>query len=327
MASRRLHAFAVLVLAVALAVAATAEAAPAPLRFTSLPKRAVQGGSASVAVALRRPTDRCSLAVGYGGGAPVVIATAVAHAGRASWSWRLPTTVATGAARATVRCAKSGRIAGTLMVVGAVLPPKIDVAKQGFSIKVPKLGSPSISYGVVLANRSQGEDALDVDVLVNFVTVENVLVGSVTKRIKAVRAGSEHVLGSMASFPAAGAVSRLEVVVQVGGHVRHADAPAPALANLRILPSLADPSHVGSFEGELINDNAVLTFSRAALSVVLFDDAGNVIGGGSGNVSASLPPGSRQFFKATSGFSAVPIAKAVAWQVTVEPTYDQPGAA
>jgi hypothetical protein len=113
-------------------------------------------------------------------------------------------------------------------------------------------------------------------------------------------------------------------VLQVDGRTPRATF-RPAVAAVRILPDLYDRGYVGSVEGELIHDRAGLVMQNARLSTVVFDSAGNVLGGGNGYAFASLPPGSREFFKITSGLKAIPLEKAAEAYVSVEPTYRPAG--
>jgi hypothetical protein len=82
------------------------------------------------------------------------------------------------------------------MVVDAALPPKIDVLKQGFSVRTPEYGGDTVSFGVILANRSKVDDARDVSVLVNFVNAGNVLIGSSLKKVALIRADTEYAFGT-----------------------------------------------------------------------------------------------------------------------------------
>jgi hypothetical protein len=306
-----------------LCVASSAAAGSTGLRFSSFPDRALPGADVSIAVSDPRPSDQCALRVSYAGGAPQSGLPARAVAGhRVLWSWKVPSNARTGLAHVSVAC-KSGKLTRPLMVVGALAPPKIDVVKQGFSLKTPKFGGDSVSYGVVLANRSTTDDALDVYVLVNFVNDANVLIGSQSTNVKVIRAGSEYALGQSLAFPAAAPVSRLEIVVQVGSRQPKAGPALVSPANVRIVPSLTDPAWVGSVEGEIANENPELTMGSAALSGVVLDAAGNVVGGGTGSTYGSVPPGARVFVKLTSGFSSVPIAKAASVQFSVEPQFNE----
>jgi hypothetical protein len=57
------------------------------------------------------------------------------------------------------------------------------------------------------------------------------------------------------------------------------------------------------------------------LSIVLFDDAGQVVGGGNGMTFSNIPPGARLVFTAQSGFNAVPTSRAASATVSTAPTY------
>ena len=99
----------------------------------------------------------------------------------------------------------------------------------------------------------------------------------------------------------------------------------PTLANIHIVPQLFDPSWVGTIEGELQNTDPVLTLRSAQLSAVVFDSAGNIVGGGTGFAFQSLPPGARQFLQLSSGFDVIPLERAATTMVSITPTWQQPG--
>lgn len=61
------------------------------------------------------------------------------------------------------------------------------------------------------------------------------------------------------------------------------------------------------------------------LSAVIFDDAGNVIGGGSGFAFQTLPPGARQFIQLSYGLDAIPMIRAASMLVSITSTWKQPG--
>jgi hypothetical protein len=311
------------VLATALALVLAA-GHPAALHFTSLSQRAFQGKEAVAVVAVRPAGVRCTLTVRYANAAlQPGLKPVRATRGRAAWTWRVPEGAATGAAQVTAACG-GAQASRTLTVVGSVIPPRVSVGKDGFSIRPKASGGTDVSYGLVLHNDSPTRDALSVTVLVNFVDPNNVLFGSATTNVAVISAGSTYDLGGMLSFPGAAPVARLEVVIQVASHVPHA-LRLPAVENIRVVQSTYDPGWVGSVEGELTNGAQGQILQNAQLSAVVFDALGNVIGGGSGYAFASLPPGTREFFKADLGFSAIPFEKAVSAQVSLVPTYKPVG--
>jgi hypothetical protein len=133
--------------------------------------------------------------------------------------------------------------------------------------------------------------------LVNFVGPDGELVGSATTTLPGIPAGQQFGLGGDISFPGSlPTVSRLEIVVEIGKRQKHALKMAP-ISNIYIEPSVFEPAWVGAVDGEVSNASSSLVLQNTSLSTVLFDAAGNVLGGGSGLAGASLPPGAREFFK------------------------------
>jgi hypothetical protein len=305
--------------------AASATARASSVKFLFVPARALQGSEVAVRISVRPLSARCSLSVRYnGGGTQSGLAPARARNGLVEWRWVVPKDTQAGVARLTASCKGAGRVTVKLLVVGQLIPIKVDVVKRGYSIRPLPYGGTSVSYGVILHNESQTQDALNVNVLVNFVMADNKLLGSESTNVAQISAGSDYAVGSDLTFPGAAPIERLEVVVQVGSHGVHGALP-PATANIHVLPDPYDPGWVGSVEGELINDHPDLLLSNASLSAVVFDAAGNVLGGGSGYAFQTLPPGTREFIKITNGLKAVPITQAASAVVSIDASWRQPG--
>ena len=305
--------------------AAQASARTAGIGFTFMPRHALQGEDARIAVSVRPAGTRCTLSVSYQGGTRQSgLTPAVAAGGRASWTWRIPTDVQAGVARATVRCARAGAVTRSLVVVGRIEAPKVTVNKQGFSVRPNPTQGSRLSYGLILHNGSPQKDALNVSVQVNFVLADNHLLGTDSQRIDGIAAGSDYALGRSVSFPGDAPIVRLEVVVQV----EKFDAPsihAPTLENMHLVPQQFDTKWVGTIEGELQNTDLVLSLRSAQLSAVVFDSAGNVIGGGSGFAFQLLPPGARQFIQLAAGLDAIPMERAASAMISVTSSWQQPG--
>ena len=312
------------VAAVALVVVAPASAHGSGIGFTFLPKKVVQGDSARVAVSVRPTGSRCTLSVRYQGGAVQGgLPAAVASGGHATWTWKVPADVQAGPAAATVRCTRGGSTSRPLMIVGRLVEPKIDVVKQGFSTR-PNLGAGTrLSYGIILHNESP-KDATGISVQVNFVMADNHLLGTDVQRIDGIGGNGDYALGRQVSFPGLAPIVRLEVVVQVDAY-SDPSLHNPTLANMHMLPQIFDPAYLGSIEGEVQNVDPTLTLSSANLSAVVFDSAGNIIGGGSGFVFEALPPGARSFVQLNSGFDTIPIDQAASEMVSVTSSWKRPG--
>jgi hypothetical protein len=305
-----------------LACAAAAGTGKDAVRFSRFTARVIQGKEASVEVAVRRAGSRCALTVRYANGSRQRgLSAARPQAGRVSWQWRIPAEAAIGHARVSVACPGAGTVSRDLVVVGGDdTDAKVAVASKGFSQKTREgRGQSEISYGLLLANTSRAKDALEVNVLINFLDANRRIVASKTDRIGAIGAGSTYALGG-SMYLGAFTVEHLEVVVRVGKSVPRSIA-YPAIREVSVGPSLVDPAFVGGVYGEIVNVHRSLTLERARISVILLDSAGAVLGGGTGYASAELPPGARVLFKVTTGITPVRIDRVASVRVSTEPSY------
>lgn len=301
------------------ATAGTAGGQTSGVGVLSAPHRVVQGNSVTLRLAVRPAGSRCTVTVRYADGSRQKgLGSRVATNGRVTFEWHVSRFTRAGEATVSVSCGRAGVLRRSLMVIGSVIPVKINVAKTGFSTRPMRSGGTRVSWGVLLENASKTDNAVRVQVLVNFVMADNRLIGTQTARIGEIRAGMTQAVGGELHFPAYAPIVRLEVTVQVQERApatRH----APAVGSVRLLPDLYDPEFVGSVEGELANDDR-RTLEYATLYAVILDADGNIIGGASGRASASLPSGAREFFKLTS-MGIVPVARAASAIVSVEPRY------
>ena len=201
-------------------------------------------------------------------------------------------------------------------------PPNVTVVKTGWSTRPYPYGGTGVSYGVILGNESKKQDALDVNVLVNFVMSDNRLIGSASNRVGDIAAGTQHAVGGELQFPGGAPIARLEVVVKIGrgGPATHTK---PGISAVRVVPSIFEPAWCGSVEGEIQNDSPSRNLQAAELSTVVLDADGNIIGGGYGYGGAYLPPAARVFFKIDNGMRPIPFYKAASALVSVVPTYAQ----
>ena len=228
-----------------------------------------------------RPTGvRCSASIRYADASLQRLPSVVARAGKASWKWTIPAKARIGSASASVACGKAGRASRGFAVVGPPsAPAKVNITKSGFSQRV-RPTSRDVSFGVVLANPSPENDALEVEVIVNFVDSTNRVVATDTARIGGVGAGSEFYLGGSASIPDSTPVSKLDRDAD-----RQPSAQAPARAatsDVLVQASRYEPDWVGAVVGQVQNDHPTMLLSRTSISAVVYDSAGNVIGGGTG---------------------------------------------
>ena len=299
--------------------AAGAQARTAKVAFTRAPATALQGKLVKIAVATKpaRATT-CTLVVRYKDGAFERL-TVFTRLGVATWDWRVPEVAQPGRATLSASCAGSGSVTRLVTVVGTLIPPKIDVVDQGFSIRTKTSGS-EVSFGLMLRTSSPNADALNVYVLVNFVMADGQAIGTKTETIDAIPGGTTFAYGGSLLFPGAAPVSRLEVVVKVGGRQRRL-IHQPLIQSIGIAPGRFDALWVGEVNGEIVNDHPSLNVARTKISTVVFDAAGVIVGGGSGYAGALLPPGTRQVFKVTAGVEAIPWGRAARASVSTLATY------
>jgi hypothetical protein len=314
-----------LVVAACVSAATAVGAAPArkgAVRFVSVPRTAHQGKDAQVVATVKSGTSgfsKCSLAVRYANGHHQAVGFAYASGGRATWDWHVPTIAKPGRAKLTASCAGVGRATQFVRVVGRLTPPTIDVVKQGFSIR-PEFSGNKVSFGLLLKNPSPNADALKVYVLVNFLEANGHTLGTSSGTVDAISAGGTYAYGGSLSFPGAAPIVQLEVATQVGDGQPHAN-HQPQIDNVTIVPGRTDANWVGEVDGELINDQASLNLKNAKLSTVVFDAAGNIIGGGTSSAYALLPPGTREAFAIKSDVDAIPYARAASAMVSPLATY------
>jgi len=296
------------------------------LRFSFVPEQVYQGLPAAVSVLVKPANARCSLRVRYADGSMQGSLHPVrASSGRAAWKWTMALFAPPGAAHAFVSCGQSGSLSHAFTVVGGtVRPSKLRVDADGFSQRPDRYDAGStVSYGVVLDNPSSTQDAQNVTVLVNFLDAGSRVLQTATSRVTTVAAAATFNVGGYASLPSQTPVDRLEVVVQTDSFTAHTS-HEPAVENVHVVQSSFEPDWVGEVDGDVINDDAKDTLDSAQLSIVLFDATGKVLGGGTGFVLASLPPGTRSYFSASGGFSAVHFAEVSSASVSVVPTYKAP---
>lgn len=296
------------------------------LRFSFVPQKAWQEKDASVEIAVRPAGARCSLAVRYAdGGTQPGLAPVRATSGRARWTWQVPRSADAGPATVTVACRGVGRRSRTMVVVGGTaVPTPLVVERQGFTQRNNKFGGGSnVGYGLMIANPDPAHDAVEVGVLINFLEAGGRVLGSRTDRVAGIAAGSTYALGGQMSLLTQLPVTRLEVVLLSSKRVPRA-LHFPSLVAVAVEPSLFDRGWVGAVAGEVVNSHPRLTLRNARLSIVVMDAAGLILGGGSTSTFTPLPPGARVLFKAQSGFSTIPLDRAAATHVSIEPSWAAP---
>ena len=297
------------VLVVLVGFVAAAGARTSTISFTRAPATALQGKLVKISVATKPSSStRCKLSVTYADGIVEQLGQTLALRGLASWAWRVPEVAQPGRARLSVSCAGAGRATRLVTVVGTLIPPKIVVVDQGFSVRTKSTGSEASFWPLAeehLAERRRGERLRPRQLRHGRRPGDRHQGGD----DRCDPAGTTYAYGGSLRFPGGAPVARLEVVVKVGDRQRHT-IYQPLVQSIGIVPGLRDAMWVGEVNGEIVNNHVSLNVSHTRLSAVVFDAAGAIVGGGSGSATALLPPGTRQVFKITSGVDAIPWARA-----------------
>src|SRR5215207_482354 len=291
------------------------------LRFGFIPQRTFLGQPASLSVVVRPTGVRCTASIRYADRTLQRLPSTIARSGKASWRWQIPAKVKTGSATANVSCRGAGSSSRGFTVAGPPsAPAKVVLLKHGFSQRVVYTNR-KVSYGLELSNPSPENDALDVDVLVNFVDATNRVVDTDTVDIDAIGAGTVFYLGGSTTIPDGSPVSKLEVVTRIGGQSARKKL-GPSSADILVQAQLYDPAWTAAVVGQILNDHPTMLLKRTQVSAVIYDSAGNVIGGSTGGSYDALLPGVRAYFQASSGADAIPFDRVAGASVSMLGTYE-----
>jgi hypothetical protein len=260
--------------------------------FLTRPVRAVQGSAVRATVVLSRPVLRCTGTLRHGRKGSTKVAAVVRL--RASFTWKLAATAAPGVWSIGVACGVAGSTSASFRVTRRTPPPPalatVAVDRTGFSVAATA-APPELSYGVVLRNSSPDRDAIGVTVTVNVVDAANGVLKTDTTQITGIPAATTYYLGNALSLDAGAAPASLAVAVHVdSGQARRL--ALPPITNVRAI-DVSGEAHV---DGEFSNPYTKPMSSFTRITSVVFDPAGNVIGGGVTFPAAPVPPSGRVTF-------------------------------
>ena len=163
----------------------------------------------------------------------------------------------------------------------------VAVAGKGFS-----QDDTSVSYGIVLKNKSATEDALDVTVNTNFVDASGTILESESDSVNVIPAGETFYLGGDAFTEGGARVVRMETYAEVG-QSETAAYPLPVVSDLR----LRHEEYIGLKAYGVVENTLDKPLSQfARIGIVVFDARNRVVSGGFTYLDADLPPGRRAAF-------------------------------
>lgn len=260
-----------LVAAVAATLAAPASPRPAQVVFLTKSPGAVPGSEVRATVVVSRAVTNCQGTLRHARTALTQSVPVVRL--RASFSWRLPAAAAPGAWTIAVTCGTAGSVSGSLKVTRRAAPagvPTVSVDKSGFS-----LAGTSVGYGVVLRNTAADRDALGVTVTVNVLDAGNHVLKTEVTRIAGIPAALTYYFGGVVFLDAATTAVSLQASVRVAAGQAERFRP-PDVADVHAV----DAAGVAHLEGVLGNEGTRPISALTRITGVVFDPAGNVIGGG-----------------------------------------------
>ena len=124
---------------------------------------------------------------------------------------------------------------------------------------------------------------------INFIDSTDRVVATATPRVGGVGAGSNYYLGGSAPIPDATPVSKLEIVTRIGSQAPRRML-GPPTSDVLVQASRFEPGWVGGVVGQVLNDHPTMLLSSTQISAVVYNSAGEVIGGGIGYSAGGLLP-------------------------------------
>jgi len=300
----------------------TAEARARGVRITSLPRHVAQGGIEHLDAAVIGSVG-CSLTVKYANGRTQSLGQKPVRAQRVAWTWRVPRTAAPGRAIARVSCkglaTTSGNF-GAFFVKRRLAPARVVVTKSGLTQVADQFGSgTTISYGLVLVNRSRNVDARDVEIDVNLLDAKgNAVAADKDFLLGGIPAGATYYFGNQVGTNDATTVTRVAAVIKVG-HSAPRSLVAPVVTNLRLSADQFDGSAV--VDGDVTNEGTKDLSQFAEIDAVFFNSAGNVVGGDAIGPPFSLPPGAQTAFEIDTGPGGPQASGVSQVKVSMDPDY------
>jgi hypothetical protein len=289
------------------------------VRVRVMPATVGVGKSIVIASSVTPGTPTCRATLKSPSDSARTLASKKARGGQVSWTWLVPKGASPGRWTVTVACAGAGTASARFTVLRAspppVIPAKLEVEKSGFGVEAFS-DATFIGYGAVIRNLSPDEDALDVTVLVNAIGSSGQILKSEADFYKVIPAAATYYAGGLILINQGNApVARIEVNVSFRERAAKAIA-LPPVSNVRVQ---SDQFGTAEVAGELQNTATKPLSFLSNITSVVFDAAGNVLGGGLGFLESDVQPGGRIGFTVSiAGRTSSEIASA---QVSVEPYY------
>jgi hypothetical protein len=281
----------------------------------SAPRQVEQGGAFAVIASVSAVRANCGLSLRPPvGRALPVLPRKRASRGRVRWLVRMSADAAAGQWTLTVACRGTGRASARFTVAPKVVPAQIAVEKSGFSQQSTGGQGIEIAYGLVLVNQSTSTDARDVTATVSFLDSLGRSVTTWTSTVAVIPAATRFYLAGKAFSDLSRTAASMQVTTTV-------DTTTPKSVVLPQVTNVApSPNGLGTIDvsGQLTNPYPTPLPRTATIYAVVFDDHGNVIGGGYQPALAQVQPGTTVDFRLTY-FDLFPTPAGASAQVSVDP--------
>jgi hypothetical protein len=300
---------------VVLAVAAPCGSALGVVDVVALTERVERGGSISLTARLDVGNATCAVVprVPAGVARGRKIAAKRSRGSEVTFTWRIGSRAPFGRRNVAVDCGRRGRDRGFYRIVPT---RSLEVLGKGFSQTVAPGQIQFVTYGAVVRNPSPKRHASLITVSLNFVDAANRVVSTVAHDIESIPPGQIFNVGGFTTVAGGELVTGVEVVSQVRADSFHVSR-LPIPENVRFIRG--DGAKVVAVRGEVVNPFTRPIARDARVYAVVFDAAGAVVGGGSGELAADIPSRARAGFDFGSGVDQLSNAGAATVAVSVDP--------
>ena len=295
--------------------AAEVGSAGASVRIVSVTPRVSQGGTVAVIASVSLARASCGLSLRPPTGRAVPVSPRKrASRGRVQWRAQIGASAAVGRWTLTIICRGAGRATAHVTVVQTVVPAQITVEKAGFSQQSNGAPGSEIAYGLILINQSTTTDARDVTVNVNFLDSVGRLVTPWTSTVAVIPAATRFYLAGKAFSDNSLTAASMQESTTIDSNTPRSVA-LPPVTNVATAPNGLGTIDVN---GQLTNPYAKPLPQVATVYVVIFDDHGNIIGGGYQQTRTQVQPGATVDFHLTY-FDLFPTPAGTSAQVSIDP--------
>lgn len=307
-------------LRVAIALAAAGLAVPSAsalgaVDLVALTERVERGGTVSLTARLDDGNASCAVVPRSPSGIARGrrIPAKRSRGSEVTFSWRVASSAAYGRRKIAVECGPKGRDRGSYRVVPT---RSLEVLGKGFSQTIAPGQIQFVTYGAVVRNPSPKRHASLITVSLNFVDAANRVVSTVAHDVESIPPGQSFGIGGFTTVAGGELVAGVEVVALVRSDSFHVSR-LPIPENVRFIRG--DGTKVVAVRGEVVNPYTRPISRDARVYAVVFDAAGNVVGGGSGQLAADIPSRARAGFDFGSGVDQLLNPQAAAVSVSVDP--------